>query len=517
MLEILCLPRGGREGRKMKATSGKKYILSFDSGTTSVRCILFDRQGSVRAMAQHEFTQIFPRAGWVEHDPEEIWRMQLLCAGEAMENCGAAASEIAAIGITNQRETTVVWDRKTGKPVYNAIVWQCRRCAPYCNSLKEDGMSELIKSKTGLLPDAYFSAPKIRWILENVPGARERTERGELCFGTVDSWLIWKLCGGTHVTDASNASRTMLFNIHTMRWDSELCSLFGIPESMLPEVKPSSCIYGTTDPALLGGAIPVAGAAGDQQSALFGQTCFEAGDVKNTYGTGCFMLMNTGDEPVDSKAGLVTTVAWSLGDEKVTYALEGSVFAAGAAVQWLRDGTGLIGSSAESESVAAQVPDTDGCYFVPAFTGLGAPYWSQEARGILCGITRGTNRSHIVRAVLESMAYQSYDVLCAMEKDSGLSLSALRVDGGACANDLLMQFQADIAGIDVIRPASVETTALGAAFLAGLAVGFWSDTKELSKIAASGGTSVFESNMSKGRREELLCGWHDAVARAVLQ
>ena len=494
----------------------KKYVLSFDSGTTSVRCILFDRSGTVRAMAQHEFTQIFPRAGWVEHDAEEIWRMQLLSAREAMENCGASASEIAAIGITNQRETTVVWDRQTGKPVYNAIVWQCRRCAEYCNSLKQAGLTDTVRNKTGLVPDAYFSGAKIRWILENVPGVRDRAERGELCFGTVDSWLIWKLTGGkVHVTDASNASRTMLFNIHTMKWDEELCSLLDIPMSILPEVRPSSCVYGETEPSLLGGAIPVAGAAGDQQSALFGQACFCAGDVKNTYGTGCFMLMNTGDAIADSDAGLVSTVAWQLSDKSVTYALEGSVFVAGAAVQWLRDEMGLIGNSAESETVASQVPDTDGCYFVPAFTGLGAPYWDQEARGVLCGMTRGTNRYHIVRAALESMAYQSCDVLRAMEKDSGITISGLRADGGASANDLLMQFQADIAALSVIRPASVETTALGAAFLAGLAVGFWKDTDEIRAIVSGAGATRFECKMEDSRRKELLDGWHDAVRRAL--
>lgn len=496
--------------------SEKKYVLSFDSGTTSVRCILFDRRGAVRAMAQHEFGQIFPRAGWVEHDAEEIWRMQILCAREAMENCGASAAEIAAIGITNQRETTVVWDRQTGVPEYNAIVWQCRRCAEYCNSLKQAGLAEIVTRKTGLVPDAYFSGAKIRWILENVPGARERAMRGELCFGTVDSWLIWKLTGGrAHVTDASNASRTMLFNIHTMKWDEELCELLDIPMSVLPEVMPSSCVYGETEPSLLGGAIPVSGAAGDQQSALFGQACFNKGDVKNTYGTGCFMLMNTGNTPVSSEAGLVSTVAWELSDKSVTYALEGSVFVAGAAVQWLRDEMGLIGSSAESESIAAQVPDTDGCYFVPAFTGLGAPYWDQEARGVLCGMTRGTNRYHIVRAALESMAYQSCDVLRAMEKDSGIAITGLRADGGASANNLLMQFQADIAALTVIRPASVETTALGAAFLAGLAVGFWKNTDEICALVSDAGVSRFECNMEDGHRNKLLDGWHDAVRRAL--
>lgn len=498
------------------AITMKKYILAFDSGTTSVRCMLFDRSGSIRAAAQHEIEQIFPHPGWVEHSAEEILKTQLTAAREAMHNCGASAGEIAAIGITNQRETTVVWERSTGKPVYNAIVWQCRRCAEYCDRLKTAGYSEIIREKTGLVPDAYFSGTKIRWILDNVDGARERADRGELCFGTVDTWLIWNLTGGTvHVTDYSNASRTMLFNIHTLQWDKELCELLDIPMSMLPEVKPSSFIYGESDPSLLGGAVPIAGAAGDQQSALFGQCCFESGSVKNTYGTGCFMLMNTGDVPVFSKNGLVTTVAWGLGDGSVSYALEGSVFVAGAAVQWLRDEMGLIKSSAESEKVAAAVPDSNGCYFVPAFTGLGAPYWDQDARGVLCGLTRGTSRSHIVRAVLESMAYQTYDVLRAMEADSGRVLSELRVDGGACANDLLMQFQADIMGGRVLRPASVETTALGAAFLAGLAVGFWKNTSELSSVMRGSGGSVFTCRMSDVDRAKLLSGWSTAVSRTL--
>ncbi len=494
----------------------KKYILAFDSGTTSVRCILFDKNGDVRAVAQHEIEQIFPKPGWVEHNAEEIWKTQLSAALEAMENCGAAASEIAAIGITNQRETTVVWDRATGRPIYNAIVWQCRRCAEYCDSLKAEGYGELIRDKTGLVPDAYFSGAKIRWILDNVDGARERSERGELCFGTVDSWLIWNLTGGdVHVTDYSNASRTMLFNIHTLEWDAELCRLLNIPMSMLPEVKPSSYVYGVSDPSLLGGEVMIAGAAGDQQSALFGQCCFDRGSVKNTYGTGCFMLMNTGDVPVSSENGLVTTVAWGLEDKKVSYALEGSVFVAGAAIQWLRDELGLIKSSSESEKVAAAVPDSGGCYFVPAFTGLGAPYWDQDARGVLCGMTRGTNRSHIVRAALESMAYQSCDVLRAMESDSGEVISELKVDGGASANDLLMQFQADIMDIRVLRPASVETTALGAAFLSGLAVGFWRDTAELSSLVNGRGGSEFNCRMSEDRRSELLHGWSAAVGRTL--
>lgn len=493
----------------------KKYILAFDSGTTSVRCILFGKNGRVCSVAQHEFTQIFPKAGWVEHDAEEIWRTQLLCAREAMANCKATASEIAAIGITNQRETAVVWDKNTGKPVYNAIVWQCRRTAEFCNGLKEQGYADLIREKTGLVPDAYFSGAKVRWILDNVEGARERAESGDLLFGTIDSWLIWKLCGGVHVTDVSNASRTMLFNINTLSWDEELCRIVGVPTSMLPEVKPSSCVYGESVPELLGGAIPVAGACGDQQSALFGQCCFDKGDVKNTYGTGCFMLMNTGDKPVVSKNGLVSTIAWQLSGEGAVYALEGSVFVAGAAIQWLRDEMKLISSSAESETVARQVDDTNGCYLVPAFVGLGAPYWNQEARGIITGLTRGTGRAHIVRAALESMAYQSTDVLSAMKEDCGFDIGTLRVDGGASANNFLMQFQSDVADLRVVRPASVETTALGAAFLAGLAVGFWKDTCELSALLEKGGRSAFEPCIDEEKRCKLLRGWHDAVKRAL--
>jgi len=495
----------------------KKYILSLDSGTTSVRCIVFDRAGVVCAVAQHEFTQYFPKAGWVEHDPEEIWRTQLLCAREALQNCSASAAEIAAVGITNQRETCIVWDRKTGKPVYNAIVWQCRRTAPFCEGLKEQGYGDIIREKTGLVPDAYFSGAKIRWILDNVPGARERAEAGELCFGTVDSWLIWNLTGKkVHATDVSNASRTMLFNINTLQWDSELCDIVGVPMSMLPTVRPSSCSFGECDASLLGAPILIGGAAGDQQSALFGQCCFEKGSVKNTYGTGCFMLSNTGDAPVLSESGLVSTVAWSLGDGKAVYALEGSVFVAGAAIQWLRDEMKLISSAQESETVAASVSDTCGCYFVPAFTGMGAPYWNQEARGIITGLTRGAGREHIVRAALESMAYQSTDVLRAMEKDLGQALLSLKVDGGASANNFLMQFQADVSDLSVIRPASVETTARGAAFLAGLAAGFWHDTDELCALCEREGSATFAPSVSAEKREELLCGWHKAVERALL-
>ncbi|MBQ4066943.1 MAG: glycerol kinase GlpK, partial [Clostridia bacterium] len=431
--------------------------------------------------------------------------------------CRASASDICAIGITNQRETAVVWDKKTGKPVYNAIVWQCRRTAELCDKLKERGYTELIRERTGLVPDAYFSGAKVRWMLDNVEGLRDRAERGELLFGTVDSWLIWKLTGGrSHMTDVSNASRTMLFNINTMEWDKELCDIMGVPMNMLPRVMPSSAIYGECDPELLGAAIPVAGACGDQQSALFGQRCFEKGDVKNTYGTGCFMLMNTGDKPVRSEKGLVSTVAWSLGDGKTVYALEGSVFVAGAVIQWLRDEMKLISSSAESETVATSVSDTNGCYFVPAFTGIGAPYWNQEARGIITGLTRGAGRAHIVRAALESMAYQSADVLLAMMADSGVPFGSLRVDGGASANNFLMQFQADVAGLCVIRPSSVETTSRGAAFLAGLATGFWKDTEELSGLVMGEGSTAFEPSVTKEERDALMSGWHGAVKRALM-
>ncbi|MBR6676708.1 MAG: glycerol kinase GlpK [Clostridia bacterium] len=494
----------------------KKYIVAIDSGTTSVRCIIFDKDARIAALAQHEFRQIFPKAGWVEHDADEIWRLQKLCVDEAMANCRATAAEIAAVGITNQRETCVVWDRKTGKPICNAIVWQCRRTARFCNSLKEKGLSSIIREKTGLVPDAYFSGPKVAWILDNVEGARERAEAGELCFGTIDSWLIWNLTGGrVHATDVSNASRTMLFNINTMAWDRELCDIIGVPEKMLPKVMPSSAIYGECRPSLFGAPIPIGGAAGDQQAALFGQCCFEKGSVKNTYGTGCFMLMNTGEAPIASESGLVSTVAWQLEGQRPAYALEGSVFVAGAAIQWLRDEMKLISSAPESETVAKSVPDTCGCYFVPAFTGIGAPYWNQDARGIITGLTRGAGRAHIVRAALESMAYQSIDVLSAMEKDLGESICALRVDGGASANDFLMQFQADASGVKVVRPASVESTARGAAFLAGLASGFWKDTAEISLVADKDGFKEFKPSVTKEKREELLAGWHKAVKKAL--
>ncbi len=488
------------------------YILALDAGTTSNRAILFDRGGNICSVAQKEFTQHYPQPGWVEHDPDEIWAGMLGAAVEAMGRVGAAARDIAAIGITNQRETTIVWEKATGKPVYNAIVWQCRRTAARCEQLARDGLADTIRGKTGLVPDAYFSATKLEWILDHVPGARARAEAGELLFGTVETWLIWRLSGGRkHVTDVTNASRTMLFNISALSWDDELLALFRIPRCMLPEVRPSSAVYGETDPAYLGGAIPIAGAAGDQQSALFGQTCFEPGDVKNTYGTGGFLLMNTGEKPVFSKNGLVTTVAWSLGG-KVKYALEGSVFVSGAAIQWLRDELGLIRSAAESEELARAVPDTNGCFVVPAFTGLGAPYWDPYARGTIVGLTRGVNRSHLVRATLESMAFQTCDVLAAMEADAGLRLSCLRVDGGASRNDLLLEMQADLAGIPVERPACVETTAMGAAYLAGLAVGFWSGPEEIQRARSV--DRIFDPSLAPDAREARLADWHRAVDRS---
>lgn len=459
----------------------KKYVMALDQGTTSSRCILFDRQGNMVSMAQKEFTQIYPRTGWVEHDAMEIWSSQYGVAAEAMAKIGADAGDIEAIGITNQRETTIVWDRNTGVPVYNAICWQCHRTADRIDELKAQGYDKLIKSKTGLVPDAYFSATKIGWILDNVEGARKKAEAGELLFGTVDTWLIWKLSKGRiFVTDYTNASRTMLFNIHTRSWDDELLELFGVPRSMLAQVRPSSCIYGTTDEGLLGGEIKLAGAAGDQQAALFGQCCYGEGDVKNTYGTGCFLLMNTGKRAFESENGLITTIAADT-DEEPSYALEGSVFIAGAAIQWLRDEMRMIDSSAQSEEYAKAVPDTNGVYVVPAFTGLGAPYWNQYCRGMVVGITRGCSKEHFVRATLESLAYQTHSVLKSMEQDTGLAISSLRVDGGASANDFLMQFQADILGADVLRPECIETTALGAAYLAGLATGYWQSREEIEK------------------------------------
>ena len=489
-----------------------RYIMALDAGTTSERCILFDQKGHICSMAQREFTQYFPRPGYVEHDADEIWAAQLGVAVEAMNKIDASASDIAAIGITNQRETTIVWNRHTGKPVYHAIVWQCRRTSGYCDELRDRGLTNLIREKTGLVIDPYFSATKIKWILDNVEGAREQAEAGDLLFGTVETWLIWKLTRGrVHVTDVTNASRTMLFNIHELCWDQELLSIFGIPSSMLPKVADSSAVYGETDPSYLGGPIPIAGAAGDQQAALFGQTCFEAGDSKCTYGTGGFLLMNTGDRPVTSENGLVTTVAWGI-DGKVTYALEGSIFVAGAVVQWLRDEMRLIESSADSEYLAQKVPDTNGCYVVPAFTGLGAPYWDQYARGAIVGLTRSVNKYHIVRAALESIAYQVSDVLTAMENDSHSKLTVLKADGGASANDFLMQFQADMINVPVLRPACVETTALGAAYLAGLAVGFWQDLDELKERIDA--PSVFMPSIPDNERDELLSGWKKAVGKA---
>lgn len=489
-----------------------KYVMALDVGTTSNRCILFNKHGEICSVAQKEFTQYFPKPGWVEHDADEIWSTQLGVAVEAMSKIGASAGDIAAIGITNQRETAIVWDKNTGEPVYHAIVWQCRRTSEYCDSLKEQGYTELFRKKTGLIIDAYFSATKVKWILDHVEGTRERAERGELLFGTVETWLIWKLTKGkVHVTDYSNASRTMLFNINTLRWDQEILDLIGIPLSMLPEVKPSSCIYGEADASFLGGTILIGGAAGDQQSALFGQTCFEKGEAKNTYGTGCFLLMNTGDKPVFSDNGLVTTIAWGL-DGKVTYALEGSIFVAGAAIQWLRDELRLIDSAEDSEYMARKVSDTNGCYVVPAFTGLGAPYWDQYARGTVVGITRGVNKYHIIRATLESLAYQVNDVLAAMEADSGITLSSLKVDGGASANSFLMQSQADIIGAPVERPRCIETTAMGAAYLAGLAAGYWGDKEEVKKNRET--DRVFDPSIERGEREKRIKGWNKAVTYA---
>lgn len=492
----------------------KKYVMALDQGTTSSRCILFDRQGNMVSMAQKEFTQIYPRTGWVEHDAMEIWSSQYGVAAEAMAKIGADAGDIEAIGITNQRETTIVWDRNTGVPVYNAICWQCHRTADRIDELKAQGYDKLIKSKTGLVPDAYFSATKIGWILDNVEGARKKAEAGELLFGTVDTWLIWKLSKGRiFVTDYTNASRTMLFNIHTRSWDDELLELFGVPRSMLAQVRPSSCIYGTTDEGLLGGEIKLAGAAGDQQAALFGQCCYGEGDVKNTYGTGCFLLMNTGKRAFESENGLITTIAADT-DEEPSYALEGSVFVAGAAIQWLRDEMRMIDSSAQSEEYAKAVPDTKGVYVVPAFTGLGAPYWNQYCRGMVVGITRGCSKEHFVRATLESLAYQTHSVLKSMEQDTGLAISSLRVDGGASANDFLMQFQADILGADVLRPECIETTALGAAYLAGLATGYWQSREEIEKNWQL--SHRFVPSMSDAIRQERLKGWDKAVRCALM-
>lgn len=492
---------------------GKKYIMALDQGTTSSRCILFDHEGNICGMAQKELTQIYPQPGWVEQNPREIWSTQLSVLTEALAVTGAMPEDIEGIGITNQRETTIVWNRFTGVPVYNAIVWQCRRTAEQIDRLKEEKFDELIRERTGLIVDAYFSASKIAWILDNVEGAREQAEEGKLLFGTVDTWLIWNLTGGAvHVTDYSNASRTMLYDIHKCCWDKKILEKFNIPESMLPEVKPSSYIYGYTDPAVTGGEIPVCGAAGDQQAALFGQSCFGKGEGKITYGTGCFLLMNTGNEPITSKNGLLTTLAASVSDE-VEYALEGSVFVAGAAIQWLRDEMRMIKSARQSEEYADEVPDCKGVYVVPAFTGMGAPYWDSYARGTIVGVTRGCKKEHFIRATLESIAYQAYDVIAAMEEDAGVKMTHLKVDGGASANNMLMKFQADIAGIRAERPKCIETTALGAAYLAGLAVGYWSSKDEIRKNWNLGRT--FDPTMEETERAKLLKGWHRAVRCAL--
>lgn len=486
-----------------------KYIMALDSGTTSNRCILFNEKGEMCSVAQKEFTQYFPQPGWVEHDADEIWSTQLEVAKEAMANVGAIAADIGAIGITNQRETAIVWDRNTGEPVYRAIVWQCRRTSEYADSLKDKGLTDTFRQKTGLVIDAYFSATKIKWILDNVEGAREKAEKGDLLFGTVETWLIWKLTKGkVHVTDYSNASRTMLFNITTLEWDEEILKELNIPKSMLPAAKPSSCIYGNANPEFFGAPIPIGGAAGDQQAALFGQTCFKPGEAKNTYGTGCFLLMNTGEKPVFSKNGLVTTIAWGL-DGKVEYALEGSIFVAGASIQWLRDEMHFIDSAADSEYMARKVDNTNGCYVVPAFTGLGAPYWDQYARGSIVGLTRGVNKYHIIRATIESIAYQVNDVLQAMKADSGIELATLKVDGGASANNLLMQMQADISQAPVNRPLCVETTAMGAAYLAGLAVGYWTSKEDVLKNWIIDRT--FNPEISPEETESKVKMWKKAV------
>ncbi|MBU5592367.1 glycerol kinase GlpK [Clostridium sp. MSJ-4] len=490
-----------------------KYVMALDQGTTSSRCILFNERGLIVSVAQKEFTQIYPKGGWVEHDPMEIWSSQFSVAIEAMAKIGADATDIAAIGITNQRETTVVWDKRTGIPVYNAIVWQCRRTAEYCDEVKAQGYDKIIREKTGLLLDAYFSGTKVKWILDNVEGARKKAEDGHLIFGTIDTWLIWNLTKGrVHVTDYSNASRTLLFNIHDLQWDEELLKLFNIPKSMLPEVKPSSFVYGNSDKVLFGHEIPIAGVAGDQQAALFGQICHEEGTAKNTYGTGCFMLMNTGEKAVTSKSGLLTTIAWGI-DGKVEYALEGSVFVAGAAIQWLRDEMRMIKNAPDSEEYAVQVEDTDGVYLVPAFVGLGAPYWDPYARGTVVGLTRGTKKEHFIRATLESLAYQTNDILKAMQEDSGIELKALKVDGGACANNFLMQFQSDILNVQVDRPEVIETTALGAAYLAGLAVKYWESKEDVARNWAL--SKAFMPDMEEAKRKNLLKGWHEAVNRSM--
>lgn len=491
----------------------EKYILSLDQGTSSSRAIIFDHKGTIRAVAQQEFTQHFPKPGWVEHNPKDIWSSQAAVIAQAITEFGINGKSIAGIGITNQRETTIIWDAKTGEPVYNAIVWQDRRTSEYCDELKAKGLVEKIRNKTGLILDAYFSATKIKWILDNVEGARERAERGELRFGTVDTWLVWNLTrGGKHVTDVTNASRTMLFNIHDLKWDEELLELFNIPKSMLPKVCSSSEIYGHTKTTIFAHEVPIGGIAGDQQAALFGQMCTEPGSVKNTYGTGCFLLMNSGEKPIKSNNNLLTTIAWKIGDT-VNYALEGSIFVGGSAVQWLRDGLKVIESSSEVEKLAKKVEDNGGVYFVPALTGLGAPYWDQYAKGCIYGITRGTTHAHIARATLEGIAFQTMDIVNAMQKDSGIELKELKVDGGASRNNLMMQFQSDILNVKVVRPQVTETTALGAAYLAGLAVGFWKDLEHIKEQWQA--DHVFEREESEERVQELKAGWADAIARTL--
>ena len=488
-----------------------KYILALDQGTTSSRCIIYDKKGNMVSVAQKEFKQIYPKDGWVEHDAMEIWSTQMGVAQEALLKVGCTYQDIEAIGITNQRETTVVWDKETGMPIYNAIVWQCRRTAEYCDSLIEAGYTDTIRQKTGLLLDAYFSGTKLKWILDNVEGAREKAEAGKLLFGTIETWLIWKMTEGrVHVTDYSNASRTMMFNINTLEWDDEIIEILNVPKSMLPEPKPSSCVYGETSTTIFGGPIKIAGAAGDQQAALFGQTCFEPGEGKNTYGTGCFLLMNTGETPVFSKNGLVTTIAWGL-DGKVNYALEGSVFVCGAAIQWLRDELDIMENSSDSEGMALSVKDSCGLYVVPAFVGLGAPYWDPYARGAVLGITRGANKNHLVRATLESLAYQTNDLIQAMTDDLGSCLVSLKVDGGACANNFLMQFQADVLNCKVERPVCIETTSLGAAYLAGLATGYWKNKEDVLENWQV--DRVFEPVMDGEKRTEILAGWSKAVEK----
>ncbi len=489
-----------------------KFILSLDQGTTSSRAILFDKKGNIKAVEQQEFTQIYPKPGWVEHNPEEIWQTQLKVAQNVLKNSGIGVKDVAAIGITNQRETTVVWNKITGEPIHHAIVWQDRRTAGICDQLKSDGLEDYVRKETGLVIDAYFSGTKVKWVLDNVKGARKEAAKGNLLFGTIDTWLIWKLTGGrVHVTDYSNASRTMLYNIRSLKWDSKMLKSLDVPESLLPEVRPSSEVYGETMPALFGASIPIAGVAGDQQAALFGQACHSSGMAKNTYGTGCFMLMNTGTKPVASKSGLLTTIAWGLNGE-VHYALEGSVFIAGAAIQWLRDGLKLVEEARDSEYFASKVEDTGGVYVVPAFAGLGAPYWDMYARGAILGLTRGTSISHIIRATLESLAFQTKDVLTAMEKDAKVPLKKLRVDGGACANNFLMQFQSDILGVEVERPKIIETTALGAAYLAGLATGFW-EMKDISSAWQL--ERAFKAEMDEKKRKKLYKGWQKAVERSM--